>query len=366
LLEGLILYFLMINVVRTLSTLKRVMWTLLLACSLLGGLSVYQEMTRTYENNYGGLAQRRDDLDISEVDFDEFGGSRRAGGPVGTENRYAQVLIVILPLALGLFYIEPRRKFKLFAVAAAGLILGGMVLTFSRGAFVTLVLLLVIIVFLRYIRPSQALFAAGLTVLIIVVSLPEYIDRVNTVTGVSNLASANDDTRELDGSLRGRFAENIAALRVFIEHPVLGVGPGQFPKFYSAKYGNEVGTKRLRSSRRAHSLYLELAAETGAIGLTAFLAIAVTTGYRLWQERRRWLRTRPDLATIATAFVLAIIAYFGTATFLHLSYQRYYWFLLALAGAAIRICRNESVPTIPAEVEEEEYYVAKHVPERAA
>ncbi|MEK7727844.1 MAG: hypothetical protein AAB354_05480, partial [candidate division KSB1 bacterium] len=36
-------------------------------------------------------------------------------------------------------------------------------------------------------------------------------------------------------------------------------------------------------------------------------------------------------------FGLSLVCYLGTALFLHLSYQRYYWFLLALAGAALQI-----------------------------
>jgi hypothetical protein len=34
------------------------------------------------------------------------------------------------------------------------------------------------------------------------------------------------------------------------------------------------------------------------------------------------------------AFVLAIVSYLATGLFLHLSYARYFWFLMALAGAA--------------------------------
>jgi hypothetical protein len=51
---------------------------------------------------------------------------------------------------------------------------------------------------------------------------------------------------------------------------------------------------------------------------------------------------RPDLAHLATAILLGIFGYFGTATFLHLSYQRYYWFLLGLAGAALQVFSAET------------------------
>jgi hypothetical protein len=61
------------------------------------------------------------------------------------------------------------------------------------------------------------------------------------------------------------------------------------------------------------------------------------------------------LAHIATAILLGIFGYFGTAMFLHLSYQRYYWFLMALAGAAIRIFNLEIAAS---QLQEE--HVVKH------
>ncbi|HEU0004697.1 MAG TPA: O-antigen ligase family protein [Terriglobia bacterium] len=344
LVEGMVLYLLVINVIRTLPTLKRSIWVLLLAGGLLGGLSVYQEMTQSYENSYGGLAQRSTELNMNDVDFDVYSGSRRAGGPLGTENRYAQILIVLLPLALGLFYAEWSWKAKFSAAVAGAFILGGIVLTFSRGAFLTLVGLLLIITLLRYVRPYQLIGAAVFVSVLICASLPEYVVRMSSLAGLSSFLSTKDnDVRDVDGALRGRFAENVAALRVFGEHPVLGVGPGQFPRFYSARYGTEVGTKRLWTNRRGHNLYLEMAAETGIVGIAAFMTMVLATLYRLWQERQYWSQTRPELSHMATAFLLSIMGYLGTAAFLHLSYQRYYWFLLALAGAAIQVLRTESL-----------------------
>jgi len=361
LIEGLILYFLMINVVRTLSMMKRVIWVLLMACTLMGGLSLFQEVTHTYDNSYGGLAQRRDDLDMGKVNFDEFSGSRRAGGPTGTENRYAQILIVILPLAAWQAYNSPSRKAKLFAATAGALTLSGIMLTFSRGTFVTLTLMVIIAMFLRYVRPSKVFGLGFALVLVVSIAMPEYITRVSTVGGLSELFGKREQgSRELDGALRGRFAENIGALNVFLDHPLVGVGPGQFGKFYSRTYGNEVGTKRLVSNRRAHSLYFEMAAETGVLGLAAFMTVALATMFRLWQARRQWLHIRPDLAHLATAFLLSMIAYLGTAMFLHLAYQRYYWFLLALAGAAIRIFRNEPMQEAPEPMAEERSNAARY------
>ena len=56
-LEGLGLFFLMTNAVRTPKMLRWVTWTLLIAGAVIGGLSLYQQLTRTYDYHYWGFAQ---------------------------------------------------------------------------------------------------------------------------------------------------------------------------------------------------------------------------------------------------------------------------------------------------------------------
>ena len=97
-------------------------------------------------------------------------------------------------------------------------------------------------------------------------------------------------------------------------------------------------------------MYLEELGDTGIIGFTGFMSIVLFTMYQLWQVRRRWAQSRPDIAYTAAGLLLAITAYLASAAFLHLSYIRYYWLLLALAGAAIHIFRNLT----PAEAEPDE------------
>jgi O-antigen ligase len=86
-------------------------------------------------------------------------------------------------------------------------------------------------------------------------------------------------------------------------------------------------------------MYLEELADTGLIGFVSFIAIALVTAQQLARVRRYWAQRRADYDFIATGFLLALVAYLASATFLHLSYQRYYWLLLAMAGAASEILR---------------------------
>jgi len=65
-LEGLVLYLLIVNVIRTQATMKRVIWVVLLVGGLLGALSLYQAVTGSYQQQFGGLAQRNLRFELNE------------------------------------------------------------------------------------------------------------------------------------------------------------------------------------------------------------------------------------------------------------------------------------------------------------
>jgi putative inorganic carbon (hco3(-)) transporter len=345
LMEGLLLYWLIVNVIRDLPTLKLVVATLLVAGGLMGGLCLYQDLTGSYRQEFGGLAYRNY-LEAEDVVTPGKPKPRRqwdrAQGPLNEPNRFAQVMIVLLPLAL-FMYRSGRSTFARRAAAAAGgLILIGVLLTLSRGAVVTLVFMALVLIPLRWVRPSRVAVAAVLLIALLPLVAPAFLARIISIADVTYLLSDDPSRiRQADGAIRGRTTEMLSALHVFLDHPLVGVGPGQFAPYYFEIYGqkSDVKFRDIRRPRRAHTLYFEIAAELGIIGLTAFLAIVGMLLRRLWQWRTYWLPRDREAADLASAFALSIMAYLVTAIFLHLSYQRYYWFLIALASAAVHVLR---------------------------
>ena len=130
---------------------------------------------------------------------------------MGMPNRYAQILIVLFPLALFRFWGERSRWLRAFAAAATVLILSGVLLTYSRGAFVILVLLVLIMTFMRYIRPHQMLVSVAGLILLIAAVAPGYVGRIDTLRGVEGLFSQEASHRP-DSVTRGRATEMFAAL----------------------------------------------------------------------------------------------------------------------------------------------------------
>ncbi len=345
--EGIGIYVLLTNVIRTPDALRRVIWSLLVAGILLGGLSTYQELTKTYRNDYGGFA--RTDSQFATVQQTLAGSDRlpRQAGPIGEKNRYAQVMLMLVPLGLFVARSERRRSLQALALVAAGLSLVAVVLTFSRGAAVGFALVIAVMIALRYVRLWQVALT-GLAIVALLAAVPQLGERLSTLEAVGGLFAEEGDLSAADTSVQSRLAENLTAIAVFADHPIIGVGPGQFSSFYR-EYGVEVGGVIRPEDRQAHNLYLEMAADGGVVGLTVFMGILGVTLWELRQARRRWLRTRPDLADIATGLSLMILTYMTTGVFLHLSYIRYFWLVMAIAGAGALILRRLPEPDRPAE-----------------
>jgi len=96
----------------------------------------------------------------------------RSAGPIGEPNRYAQVLVVLLPLAALRFR---RERSRAFAVARPGVrrfYFGGMVLTFSRGAMFTAVVTSCLLACFRLIRPLHVVVAALAVISLVLVVDP--------------------------------------------------------------------------------------------------------------------------------------------------------------------------------------------------
>lgn len=342
-LEGLVSYFLLTNVIRTPELLRRTVWTLLAGAAVLGGLTLFQDVTHTYYQSYFGFARVSDDFYYGHVD------SPRFQGPIGDPNYFAQVLLIAMPFALLLLTRGRTRRSRVLAFAAALPIAAGIVLTYSRGAALAFGVVFILMLLLGNVKLRHAAVLAGILAVAIAV-VPSYRDRVASLTSVGNSASAQVGSSDnADQSVQGRSTEMRAALLAAEDHPLLGVGPGQFPLYYQ-RYATQTGgevhqainfgpNKGATPERVTHDLFLGVAANLGVVGLIVFLAIVVVTLRTLWLARRRLggVSDDSDLGLLVTGCFLALVAYLVSGLFLELAYERYLWLLLALGAATARI-----------------------------
>jgi O-antigen ligase len=343
-LEGMGIFFLITNVVRTPRMMRQVTWALLIGGAIIGGLSLYQQLTRTFNNNYWGFAQVSFALVNTGVETINGAVSEpRLSGQIGEKNRYAQVMLMLVPIGIFRFWGEKKLMMRILAALATGLIAIGSALAYSRGAAVGFVLMLLIMVFMRYIKIWQVGVIVALLA-VVLVAVPTYATRLTSLQTL--VASFSDDTSSgvasADGATLSRLTEMGAAGLVFLDHPILGVGPGLFPLYYQ-EYADLIGLRTQNSDRQAHNLYVSIAAETGGLGLVCFLVIIFMTLRGLARARKRWLNDEPEIANMATAYMLAIVTYLTTGIFLHFAFIRYFWLIMALAASVIYIAEQRAL-----------------------
>jgi hypothetical protein len=341
--EGLGLYFLITNVVRTERMLRQATWALLIGGALIGGLSFYQQLTHTYHDNYWGFAQMSNAaFSTGQETLDGSVQQWRMEGMIGEKNRYAQVMLMLVPLGMFRVFGEKKMTLRVLAGVATALIALGASMAFSRGAAVGFALMLVIMVFMRYIKFYQILVII-LGLVLLLEAVPQYRERLTSMEGLTAMFSDGEtNTSAADGATLSRLTEMGAAGLVFLDHPVIGVGPGLF-RYYYEEYAGEVGLRVKNTERSAHDLYLQVAAETGLLGLLCLFITLFMTMRGLARVRKRWLVDEPELSNMAVAYMLSIVTYLTTGIFLHFAFIRYFWLIMALAAATIYIAEQRAL-----------------------
>lgn len=333
--EGVFLYLLIMNAVRSREILRGMTWALCLAGCLMGAVPLYQHITDTSQNNYGGLAQT-EELAEFRIGDDDFT-IKRLAGSIGEKNRFAQVMLMLVPLSLFRLRDEQNSWLRLLALGCLFFALAGVFVTFSRMAIICTGGVFLIAALLNHVSRVKTLLliAVGAGAIL---ATPQYRHRLATLWEIQQLVESGRHA-EVDGALKGRATEMAAAALVFMDHPFHGVGPGEF-RHYSQKYGDRVDIRSLEPKRQAHCLPLDVAAENGIPGLVCLIGLFVTIGWCLVSQ---YARLSDDKASqgIVGGYLYMFLFYFTTGMFLHFAFIRYFWLMIALADSAVRLNRSD-------------------------
>ena len=223
------------------------------------------------------------------------GQSYRLGGTIGGANPAAAYLSLLLGPTLGILLTPLGRPYKWLALAALGFGTLGLILTLSRGGWLAFALTATIVAGLAiwrgWLSPSVPFVAAGVAALL-VLALQDII--------VARLVE--DD----EGSARSRIPLMALAWRIIEDHVLFGVGANNFALVMQEYVTPNFAPYRGDWLFVVHNKYLLVWAETGLVGLVAFvgfLAATLLTGWRGWQLRDRLL------SPLALGFTAAIVAH---------------------------------------------------------
>ena len=233
---------------------------LLLAVLFQAGVGIYQGVT----GHPVGLGFLSENATV----FQQNLGDRlvnRVQGTMGHPNSYALYLTTVTPFALGLLFSKTRISLKILVVTLLCLVIVALIYSLSRSSWFDFLLILSIILTLAVRRKLISLGAAVLVAGIICSILLGLI-LFGTDLILSRLTS--DD----QGSAYGRITLAQTALAIIKDHPWVGVGLNNYmlvsPQYDARAYAPEIAFV-------VHNVYLLIAAETGLIGLMAFLGLLV-------------------------------------------------------------------------------------------
>jgi putative inorganic carbon (HCO3(-)) transporter len=297
-----------------------VLQNLVVTAMLLSGIDV------PYVNGYGG----------------------RLNGMMPDPNAYGGLLIAALALHVGVAgSSKPLFRFPLNHVASITLVIS-IVLTSSRSVWVGVVALLML---LAVLRPAVGLrYAAmvGVVFALITLNLSSLLgDPLGPVhlTVAGGTQATTGGTQATTGGTQDPGGEELSsvgelalrpstigdrvlilkqALTGFRANPIFGTGLGQF----SGEFGSVV-----------HNTALWFLCEFGVLGFLVFCGLMGGTGWRTWLLYRTL--GEPE-RSLVLGLGLAFVAMLGLSLGIEALYQRWWWLVMGLLGAAraVRVAQS--------------------------
>ena len=253
------------------------------------------------------------------------GGAFRAYGPrnsmIYDNNDFGVAMNMALPMFIGLAKTERSRWLARCFKAAVPMGIIAVILTYSRGALLGLVVVLAAMV-MKSRRRLPALIAALVLAAIVFVAAPgKWVERMQTLRDVNQ-----------DQSAQARFHSWTFSYRLVRNHPVLGGGfQTHTPELY-LRYN--IKTDHVQGP---HSIYFQVLGEHGFPGLMLFLLLAFSSWWSGGKLARHFLQHSEftgseesrELYEYAKMVQLSLIPFLISGAFLGLAYFDLYYQLVA-------------------------------------
>jgi len=303
--------------------LAPVVWALIGAGLFLASLTLHQRLTGNFGSTYGGFAR----VELRNLLGETHG--LRSAGPLST-NYFALILVSLVPLAADRLLHARALAARAVAGMALVAIVAAVACTYSRGGLLALGAVAFLMLLSAPKWPRILIAAAPVALVALWLAPAGYLERMGSFAQAwEGLRGRHVD----DSAIRGRLSEFRSAAQMFGDHPLLGVGSGNYEVHYT-KYAQAIALDGRREERQAHSLYLEVAAENGLVGLGVFCGLLGFAGVGVRRARDAFRASGDtDLAHLSTGIGIAFAGYLLGSVFLHLSYPRFFWVLVGIALA---------------------------------
>ncbi len=258
----------------------------------------------------------------------------RLTGALGEANQQATVLVAALALATGLSLVARRSPgLKTVAIVASAFSFAGLVSTVSRAGLIAFAAILVAGVIFggRWRRPAvkaMILGVAAVAAYYVTLAPPHALNRV-TSSGTS-----------------GRNDIWTVGWRMFVAHPLVGVGAGNFVDT-SVHYLQRPGLVTsandfIVAPKVAHNIYLEQLSTLGIPGLITMLGIMIAGIAAPLRAAHIFERLGDrELELLSRCAVLALLAFLTADFFASELLSKQLWLVFALGLALLKLARIE-------------------------
>jgi O-antigen ligase len=238
-------------------------------------------------------------------------------------------IALTLPFIAALF-VARASLFKSFLLAAAvGAMMWMLVLTASRSG-VLIVAFSMLLTYVLILRRSSLgnLVAIGLVLamaLAVCAAPGVFWQRIQTIW--SDSAPTSAVSASADASEEERRTVLVTSVRYTLEHPIVGLGLGNF----SVARGTETGVPS--GWLGTHDTFTELSSEAGIPALLIFLFLLGSSIRNMWRVARseRVAEDMPEVDQMARAALASLVAFIFGAFFVHIAYEYFLYYPMAIA-----------------------------------
>ena len=255
------------------------------------------------------------------VDTDMFQSiSFRVYSTLGNPNVLGEYFLLVIPTAVAGFFVSRNNISRLFYVAAVGAMMICLVITYSRGCYIGIMVAAAVFLVLLD-RRFILLGIVGLLIMPFV--LPETI--INRFMSIGNMN---------DSSTSYRFYIYMGTINMLKDYWLCGIGPGQsaYNKVYPYYGYNGI------SAPHSHNTFLQVMCDTGIAGIIVFIAVIyqffklLFRAYIDTDDKETKIYTIAFMASISGFLVQSLFDY----TFYNYRVMIFFWIYIALGAVATK------------------------------
>ena len=319
LLKWFITCFLVINLVTNLPKFQYFIWLLLLL-----NLKLSQHQIRSFYHGYQHVSDTYRDFFIHQ------GVGAGSSSFLANATDFGLAMVVVAPLALYLIPSVRSKILKFFAGGTLAAFITSILKSGSRGAAVAMFAM----AGLFWFKSKNKLILIVVMVLFVMIFWSMAPDAWQ-----ERFISIGD--YEEDATAMQRIDLWKAGIRIFLDHPIFGVGVDQYGRAFESGYR----PADYRGATAAHSIFIQAAAELGAGGLFILLLLLFVLFKRNWETRRLYRKAGLNenwLWNFSLALDLSLLGFIVGGAFLTVLYYPHLYMILAMIISLHHITKRKA------------------------